>query len=81
MASRLPIIATNVGSVPETVKDGINGIMVRPRDIENIAEAMKKMIENKPLRERLGNKGREIAETEYCWKEISGKIMAVYTAL
>jgi glycosyltransferase involved in cell wall biosynthesis len=81
MASGLPIIATNVGSIPETVKDGVNGILVRPRDAEKLAEAMKKLIENETLRNQLGNKGREIAKEEYGWKKIAGKIMTAYATL
>lgn len=49
MAAKLPIVATNVGGVGEMVIDKSNGSIVSPTNAEEMAEAIKKIIENKKL--------------------------------
>ncbi len=44
----MPMLATNVGHFPETVKDGFNGYLAEPENIDSMAEAMLKSIE-KPI--------------------------------
>ncbi len=56
MASGLPVIATNVGGVPELVSD--NGIIVQSGDADAFAAAMEKMIDEPLLRKNMGQKSR-----------------------
>jgi len=49
----LPVVTTNVGSVPEIVLDGVTGI-VTDLDVQEIANALEKLATDKALRERLG---------------------------
>lgn len=53
-----PIIATNIGGIPEIVDDKITGLLVPPRDIENLSDAIIELVNNKDLRERLGKNAR-----------------------
>jgi len=54
----LPIIVTPVGGVSEVVTQGESGLLVNPGDIQQLAEAMKSLIENESLRLSLGAKAR-----------------------
>ncbi len=55
MALGLPIISTkDVGVIDETVIDGVNGILVEKRNVQQLAEAMLKLIEDKELRLSMG---------------------------
>lgn len=56
----LPIIACNVGSIPEIVKDGVSGILVEPRESRGLAEAMKTLVKDPALRSKMGQAGRQI---------------------
>ena len=49
----VPVVATAVGGVPEVVHDGANGLLVPPGDHERLAEAMRRVLEEPGLRERL----------------------------
>ena len=49
----LPVVTTNVGSIPEIVLDGITGI-ITDLDVQEIANALEKLAKDKALRERLG---------------------------
>jgi len=55
MASGIPVIASNVSSLPEVVGDA--GILVNPYSKDEIGEAISKIVRNQQLRERLMNKG------------------------
>ena len=56
----LPIIACNVGSIPEIVKDGVSGILVKPKDAKSLAKAMNTLIKDPGLRVSMGQAGRQI---------------------
>jgi len=54
MAAKLPIVATSVGAMPEIIESGKNGILVEPKDPQQLAETMKYLIENERVRQELG---------------------------
>ncbi|MBI2013539.1 MAG: glycosyltransferase family 4 protein [Candidatus Colwellbacteria bacterium] len=53
MASGVPVVATNVGGVPNVVKDGVVGFLVPPKDSQAIAQAVIKILEDDQLREKM----------------------------
>jgi glycosyltransferase involved in cell wall biosynthesis len=57
MARRKPVVASNVGGIPEVVTDGENGILVPPSSAPDLAEALIKVARSPSLRERLGEAG------------------------
>ena len=62
MAAAKPVVATYAGGIPETVKDGVNGLLVRPNDPSALAEALHKLLEDESLSIKLGEEGRRRAE-------------------
>jgi len=58
MACGKPVIATAVGGVPEFIKDGENGFLVQPRDVETLAEKMIYFIQNPGIGTEMGDKGK-----------------------
>ena len=48
-----PVVATTVGGVPEVVHDGVNGLLVPPGDAAALAAAMRRVVEDDALRDRL----------------------------
>lgn len=62
MACGLPVVATDAGGQRDIVKDGMNGFLVKVDDEMGMKEALKKLIDNKMLREKFSVKSREIAE-------------------
>ena len=53
LAVGTPVIATAVGGVPEVVRDGENGLLVPPGDVEAIAAAIERLLGDAPLRAAL----------------------------
>ncbi len=61
MACARPVVATNVGGVPECVVDGVTGILVPPGDVEALAAAILRLVEDRGLAACMGLAGRERA--------------------
>ena len=62
MASGLPVVTTPVGGIPDVVADRCEGLMVAPGQIQELGAALQKLIEDEPLRLRLGRHARMRAE-------------------
>jgi len=62
MAHSLPVVSTNVGSIPVKLTNGTNAILVDPGDSKIFADAIEKVATNKELRKKLIKNGRELAE-------------------
>jgi len=65
MATSLPIVATNVGGIPELVIDGDNGLLVAPKDPAALAGAIQRLCENPEESHRMGLRGRERMEEKF----------------
>jgi len=63
MASGLPVVATDVGGIPEIVKHGYNGILVKPNDPLELAEAINYLLENEDEARRMGMRGVEFEKS------------------
>lgn len=78
MAMEKPIITTDAPGCKNVCVDGVNGFLVKPRDVESLYLAMKKAVEMEEAELRkMGKKGREIVEEKY---EIS-KIVSEYVKI
>lgn len=64
MSKGLPLIAGNVGGIPEIVKDGDNGILVRwsPSYVDDLCTAMKKLVNSSELRMQLSDHAKKTVE-------------------
>jgi colanic acid/amylovoran biosynthesis glycosyltransferase len=58
MATGLPVVSSNLMGVPELIEDGRSGILVTPGRDGELAEALRRLAEDPPLRQRLGEAGR-----------------------
>ncbi len=61
MAMEKPVIATNAGGLPEIIIDGKTGLLIEPRNVEAVANAIEKILEDEKLRMSLGHSAREDA--------------------
>lgn len=67
-AVELPVIASDLGGLSEVIIDGVTGFHVKPRDINDIAEKILNLYENKDLRIKLGKQARKNVIQKYIWK-------------
>jgi glycosyltransferase involved in cell wall biosynthesis len=65
MASGRPIIASDAGAMASAIVDKENGLLVPPGDPVALGQAIRRLAENRELREQLGHNGRCRAELDY----------------
>ena len=65
MYLRVPVVAFDVGAMKEVIFDGVDGFLVKPRDIDNAAARVMSLIENPRLSEMIGAAARESVETRF----------------
>jgi glycosyltransferase involved in cell wall biosynthesis len=78
MAAGLPVIASAVGGVPEAVRDGETGALVPPRDSAALARALRRLVADPALRERLGDAGRRRVEEEFSLARFEREHLELY---
>jgi glycosyltransferase involved in cell wall biosynthesis len=76
MSFSLPVIASRVGGVPEIIDDGVDGLLISPASPKELAEAIKRLVEDKELREHLGNnaynKSQQIFNCDKSFQDLCG---------
>ena len=77
-ACGLPVIASDIGGLPEVVVDGETGFLVPPRAPDAIAEKLLLLVENLPLRRKMGEEARKFVERNYIWEKNAGKMERLY---
>ncbi len=78
MAAGLPVVATNVGGVPELVVDGQTGYVVESRNPRALARALHELLADADLRRRFGQAGRARVETDFGIAQFRSKHVDVY---
>lgn len=75
---RLPAVATDVGGVCESVRDGETGFLVAPADPRALADALRKLFLDRDLRRRFGEAGRAMVLREFTPSQLAEKTEEVY---
>jgi glycosyltransferase involved in cell wall biosynthesis len=77
-ANGLPNVAYRAGGVAGVIRDGEDGLLVRCGDVEGLAEALGRMVEDGALRQRLGKAGEERTRREFRWADKLELVRNVY---
>lgn len=80
-AAGLPIITCDSIGCRDTVKEGVNGFLVKPKSPAEVAARLRLLIENEDLRREMGRKSRLIAEKDYDIRNVVTKHMDIYKDL
>jgi glycosyltransferase involved in cell wall biosynthesis len=80
MAWGLPVISTTVGSIPEHVSDGVQGLLVQPGDVSELAGAIERIVMDDALRARMGELARRAVEPLNI-DVYARKIVAIYDSV
>jgi glycosyltransferase involved in cell wall biosynthesis len=81
MACGKPVIASNVGGLPDQIIDGFNGFLVPSRSPKAIADKILYLLENPSEARRIGRNGRMLAEEKYDIEKRVDKIIEIYKKL
>lgn len=68
MAFGIPVVATDIGAIPDMVEHEVNGLLSEPGDILALADNLDRLLVNPGLRQRYGAHGRSRFENRYTWR-------------
>ena len=81
MHNGTPVVASRVGGIPDIVEDGVSGLLVPAGDPEALAGALRRVLGDPTLAQRLGEAGRRRVAERFSWDVIVERWEAVYASL
>ncbi len=78
MAAERPIIASKVGGIPELIKHNQNGLLVEPRDSQQICQSIKKILDNPALEQKFAQKNRQKISEKFSLKKMARETISLY---
>ena len=81
MASRLPVVATQVGGIPEVVVNEETGLLVPPRNASALARAILRVYANREWGEGLGQNGYALVHKKFSAEAMASRIIDAYEGL
>ncbi len=72
LTNKLPVVASNIGAIPDFIEEGVNGYTVDPDDIQSLADALINLLKSPSKCKRFGEAGRQLIKSRYSWK-MAGK--------
>ncbi len=76
-----PVVATDVGGIPEVVRDGYNGLLVPPHDSSSLSNAILRLSADEHLRTRLSKNGRATVENQFTVQKMALATHKCYNGL
>jgi glycosyltransferase involved in cell wall biosynthesis len=81
MACGVPVVATAVGGLVDTVVDGVTGDLVAPRDPGGLARSLRRLLTDETRRISYGAAAQDRAVHSYAWPRIAGRLASVYATV
>jgi len=78
MAMEIPCISTHITGIPELIRNGIDGLLVAPSDVDALVEALAKLMDDEPLRLRLAQTGRKRVLENYNLRRNVERLGAIF---
>jgi glycosyltransferase involved in cell wall biosynthesis len=70
MTAHLPIVATRIGAIPDFVQEGKNGFLVSPDDIQGLADALLRLLQNPKMCRAFGEHSFQLTKDRYSWNAV-----------
>jgi len=81
MAVSRPIVASRVGGIPEVINDGVEGLLVEPKDVEGLAESCLLLIQSPDMARKMGEAARKRVEREFSATGMAKQVGSLYHEL
>jgi len=78
MALSRPVVASNVGGIPEMISDGVTGLLVPPRDPDALALAIARLLRDHPFADLIAKAGHDLVHDRFCIELMVRAIEAIY---
>ena len=72
-----PVIATNIGGIPELIEDGNTGFLIETGNHEDLIKKINRVFDQPVTASNMGSKGKEIMQEHFAWDSIAKKFMLI----
>ena len=81
LACSKPVVSFDIDGAPEVVKDGETGFLIKPMDSRGLADAIIRLMQNEPLRRKMGESGKRLVDPIFRSEYMVEKIHELYQEL
>lgn len=78
MACGVPVVASAVGGLTDTVVDGVTGVLTPPRDPRNLGRVLRKLLADRSRGMAYGMAGQDRVDARYTWNEVAAQTEHLY---
>ncbi len=78
MALSRPVVASNVGGIPEMIEDGVTGLLVPPHDPQALSAAIIRLLRDHPYADTLGRAGHDLVHDRFCIELMVSAVESIY---
>ncbi len=78
MAMSRPVVASNVGGIPEMIEDGVTGLLVPPHDPPALASAISRLLLDHPYADTLARAGHQLVHDRFCVQRMVNAVQELY---
>jgi len=78
---KVPVVASNVGGIPEIVTHEKTGLLVKPNDSQSLADSINRLLENREFAEKMADAGYEFLKNNLTWEVLLPKYIKFYEDL
>jgi glycosyltransferase involved in cell wall biosynthesis len=78
MAMSRPVVASNVGGIPEMIEDGVSGLLVPPQDAPALAAAILRLLRDHQFADMIARAGHDLVHDRFCVQMMVNRIQELY---
>jgi glycosyltransferase involved in cell wall biosynthesis len=78
MALSRPVVASNVGGIPEMIEDGVSGLLVPPGDCDALAAAIVRLLSDHPFADMMAKRGHDLVHERFCIEWMTSQVESIY---
>ena len=78
MALSRPVVASNVGGIPEMIEDGVTGLLVPPHDADALAGAIIRLLRDHSYADTLARAGHDLVHDRFCIELMVRAVESIY---
>ena len=78
MACGLPVIGSDVGGIPDIIKNGETGLLVRQKDSQDLSKQIIRLLTDEGFRKKMVSNARNFIETQYSWEIVAQRFLEIY---